>query len=209
MANATLYNLEGKSVGEVKLKDDLFGITPNEDVVCDYVRAYLANQRQGTVCKKTRATMRGGGTKPWRQKGTGRARAGTINSPIWVGGGRTFGPFPRDYTIRLPKKVKRLALKSAFSFKAKENKILVIQKIDLDHPKTQRVVQILKNLSISDSKCLFLDDPKDDRLYRSCRNIKNLTYKRAGAVNPYDLLTTDYLLMTEEGLQVLEEVFVS
>ena len=209
MANATLYDLEGKSVGEVQLRDDLFGLTPNENAVYDYVRAYLANQRQGTVCKKTRSTMRGGGTKPWRQKGTGRARAGTINSPIWVGGGRTFGPFPRDYTVRLPKKAKRLALKSAFSFKAKQNKILLIQKIDLDHPKTQRIAQILRNLNISDSKCLLLDAAEDNKLYKSCRNIKNLTYRRASAVNPYDLLTADHLLMTERGLQALEEVFAS
>lgn len=209
MASATLYDTEGKSVGEIKLKDDMFGKSPNEDVVYEYVRAYLANQRQGTVCKKTRSTMRGGGAKPWRQKGTGRARAGTINSPIWVGGGRTFGPFPRDYTIRLSKKVKRLALKSAFSFKAKENKIKVIQDITLDQPKTKRVVEILQNLNVSDSKCLLLDETKDDKLYKSCRNIKNLTYKRARTVNPYDLLETDYLLITQKGLQVVEEVFVS
>ncbi len=209
MTNATLYDLEGKSVGEVELKEGLFGITPNENIVYDYIRAYLANQRQGTVCKKTRSTMRGGGAKSWRQKGTGRARAGTINSPIWVGGGRTFGPFPRDYTIRLPKKAKRLALKSVFSFKARENKILLIQKIDLDHPQTQRIVQILKNLNISDSKCLLLDDAGDDKLYKSCRNIRNLSYKRARAVNPYDLLTADHLVMTEKGLQALEEVFLN
>lgn len=209
MANAALYDVEGKKVDEVRLKDDLFGIIPNENVVHDYVKAYLANQRQGTVCKKTRSTMRGGGAKPWRQKGTGRARAGTINSPIWVGGGRTFGPFPRDFSLRLPKKVKRLALKSAFSFKARENRILLIQKIELDHPRTQTVVQILKNLNVSDSRCLFLDEPQDDKLYKSCRNIKNLIYRRARTVSPYDLLTTDYLLMTEKGLQVLEEVFAS
>jgi len=209
MANATMYDLEGKSVGQVQLRDDLFGIIPNQDLISDYVKAYLGNQRQGTVCKKTRSTMRGGGTKPWRQKGTGRARAGTINSPIWVGGGRTFGPFPRDYTVRLPKKIKRLALKSAFSFKARENKILLVQRIDLDHPKTQRVTQILKNLKVSDSKCLLLDEPEDDRLYKSCRNIKNLTYKKARTVNPYDLLTADYLLMTQKGLESLEEVFAS
>jgi len=209
MINATLYDVEGKPLGEVKLSDDLFGINPNENVICDYVKAYLGNQRQGTVCKKTRSTMRGGGAKPWRQKGTGRARAGTINSPIWVGGGRTFGPFPRDYTVKLPKKVKRLALKSAFSFKARENKILLIQKVDLDHPKTQRVAQILKNLNVSNSRCLLLDETQDDKLYKSCRNIRNLTYKKARAVNPYDLLTTDYLLMTEKGLEALEEVFAS
>jgi large subunit ribosomal protein L4 len=209
MINATLYDVEGKSLGEVKLRDDLFGITPNENVVSDYIKAYLGNQRQGTVCKKTRSTMRGGGAKPWRQKGTGRARAGTINSPIWVGGGRTFGPFPRDYTVKLPKKVKRLALRSAFSFKARENKILLIQKVDLDHPKTQRVAQILKNLNLSNSRCLLLDEPEDDKLFKSCRNIRNLTCKKARAVNPYDLLTTDYLLMTEKGLEVLEEVFAS
>ncbi|MGB2697602.1 MAG: 50S ribosomal protein L4 [Candidatus Zixiibacteriota bacterium] len=209
MASAALYDIEGKSVGQVKLKDDMFGISPNEDVVCEYVKAYLDNQRQGTVCKKTRSTMRGGGAKPWRQKGTGRARAGTINSPIWVGGGRTFGPFPRDYRVRIPKRVKRLALKSAFSFMAKEEKIKIIQDIILDQPKTKSVVQILKNLNVFDSKCLLLDEPQDDKLYRSCRNIKTLTYKKARTVNPYDLLNSEFLVLTQKGLQVLEEVFVS
>jgi large subunit ribosomal protein L4 len=209
MASTTLYDIEGKSVSELKLKDDMFGISPNQNVIYEYVRAYLANQRQGTVCKKTRSTMRGGGTKPWRQKGTGRARAGTINSPIWVGGGRTFGPFPRDYTFRIPKRIKRLALKSAFSLKANENKIKIIQDITLDQPKTKSVVQILKNLNVSDSKCLLLDDPRDDKLYRSCRNIKNLTYRKVRTVNPYDLLNSEFLLLTQKGLQVLEEVFAS
>lgn len=209
MASTTLYDIEGKSVSELKLKDDMFGISPNQNVIYEYVRAYLANQRQGTVCKKTRSTMRGGGTKPWRQKGTGRARAGTINSPIWVGGGRTFGPFPRDYTFRIPKRIKRLALKSAFSLKANENKIKIIQDITLDQPKTKSVVQILKNLNVSDSKCLLLDEPRDDKLYRSCRNIKNLTYRKVRTVNPYDLLNSEFLLLTQKGLQVLEEVFAS
>jgi large subunit ribosomal protein L4 len=209
MASAALYDLEGKTVGEIKLKDAMFGTSPKENVVCEYVKAYLANQRQGTVCKKTRSTMRGGGAKPWRQKGTGRARVGTINSPIWVGGGRTFGPFPRDYTVNLPKKTKRLALKSAFSLKAQENKIKVIQDIILDQPKTKNVVQILKNLDVFESRCLLLDEPANDRLYKSCRNIRNLTYKIARNVNPYDLLNADYLLMTQKGLEVVEEVFVS
>lgn len=209
MASTTLYDIEGKSVSELKLKDDLFGISPNQNVIYEYVKAYLANQRQGTVCKKTRSTMRGGGTKPWRQKGTGRARAGTINSPIWVGGGRTFGPFPRDYTFRIPKKIKRLALKSAFSLKANENKIKIIQDITLDQPKTKSIVHILKNLNVSNSKCLLLDEPQDDKLYRSCRNIKNLTYRKVRTVNPYDLLNSEFLLLTQKGLQVLEEVFVS
>lgn len=209
MASAALYDLEGKSVGEVELKDDMFGARPNENVVYEYVKAYLANQRQGTVCKKTRSTIRGGGAKPWRQKGTGRARAGTINSPIWVGGGRTFGPFPRDYTIKLPKRLKRLALKSIFSFKAKKKKIKLIHEITLEHPKTKSVVQILRNLNVLDSRCLLLDEPQDDRLFKSCRNIRNLTYKKARTVNAYDLLSSEYLLMTRKGLQVVEEVFVS
>jgi len=208
MASAALYDIEGKSVGEIKLREDMFGVGANENVVYEYVKAYLANQRQGTVCKKTRSTMRGGGAKPWRQKGTGRARAGTINSPIWVGGGRTFGPFPRDYTIKLPKKVKRLALKSALYLKAKEKKIRVIQKIALDHPRTKSVIQILKNLNLFDSKCLLLDEPQDDKLYKSCKNIKNLRCKRARTVNPYDLLNSEYLLVTQKGLEVMEEVFV-
>jgi large subunit ribosomal protein L4 len=209
MVNAALYDIEGKSVSEIKLKDGVFGITPNEDIVCEYIKVYLANQRQGTVCKKTRSTMRGGGAKPWRQKGTGRARAGTINSPIWVGGGRTFGPFPRDYTVRLPKRIKKLALKSVFSLLAKENKIKVIQDITLDQPKTKSVVQILKNLNVFNSKCLLLDEPQDEKLYRSCKNIKKLTYRKARTVNPYDLLDSEFLLLTQKGLQVLEEVFVS
>ena len=209
MPSTALYDIDGKSIGEVKLKDDMFGANTNENVIYEYVKSYLANQRQGTVCKKTRSTMRGGGAKPWRQKGTGRARAGTINSPIWVGGGRAFGPFPRDYTVKVPRKVKRLALICALSFKAKQKKIKVIQEIPLEHPKTKDVVQILMNLDLYDSKCLLLDEPKDEKLYRSCKNIKNLACKRARTVNPYDLLNCQYLLITQKGLEVMEEVFLS
>lgn len=207
MNKVTLYNLEGKKAGEVELRAELFGIKPNNKVVHQYVKIYLANQRQGTVKKKSRSEVRGGGAKPWRQKGTGRARAGTINSPIWVGGGRAFGPYPRNWKSTLPKKVSRSALKSAFSAKADEEKIRVLEDINLEKPNTKTIANLLQNLEVSGLRVLFLGADKEDNLYKSCRNINNLTFKPAQLVNPYDLLKCEYLLITQRALRKIEEVF--
>ena len=209
MSKANLYNIEGKPTGELDLKPELFGLKPNPKAVHQYVKIYLSNQRQGTVKKKTRAEVRGGGAKPWRQKGTGRARAGSNTSPIWVGGGRTFGPFQRNWKTTLPKKISRLALKSALSSKASEDKIKVLEELSLEQPKTKTIYALLQKLGISGSKILFLGDARKENLYKSCRNIKNLTFRPAQVVNPYDLLNCEYLLLTRDSLKKLEEVFSS
>jgi large subunit ribosomal protein L4 len=209
MNKANLYNIEGDQTGELELKAELFGIKPNPEAVQQYVKIYLANQRQGTVRKKTRAEVRGGGVKPWRQKGTGRARAGSNTSPIWVGGGRTFGPFQRNWKTSLPKKISRLALRSVFSSRASEGAIKIIEDISLEHPKTRTIANLLKKLGLSESKTLLLGENKEKNFYKSCRNLDNLTFKPAQVVNPYDLLNCEHLLLTKGALKKLEEVFSS
>ncbi|HVP37270.1 MAG TPA: 50S ribosomal protein L4 [Terriglobales bacterium] len=209
MSKVNLYNIQGEQAGELELKSELFGQKPNPKAVHQYVKIYLSNQRQGTVKKKTRAEVSGGGAKPWRQKGTGRARSGSNTSPIWVGGGRTFGPFQRNWKTTLPKKISRLALKSALSSKASENKIKVLEELTLEQPKTKTIFTLLQKMGISGSKILFLGDSKKNNLDKSCRNIENLTYKPAQVVNPYDLLNCEYLLITRNSLKKLEEVFSS
>ena len=205
MLEAVVFDKEGKKTGEVKLVEDIFGETPNEKIVHQYVTAYLANQRQGTVARKNRSEVRGGGVKPWRQKGTGRARVGSIRSPIWVGGGRAFPPQPREFYTNIPKKAKRKALKSALSFKAKTKKIKILEDINLDSPQTRIMGEMLSNLGVYGKKCLFLCEKENPNLYKSCRNIENLSFKRASLVNAYDLANCEYLLLTKDALGFLEE----
>lgn len=207
MPSAFVYNKEGTEIDTLDLNQKLFGQKPNPDVIHLYVKAYLASQRQGTVKKKSRSEVRGGGVKPWRQKGTGRARAGSNTSPIWVGGGRAFPPQMRDYRINLPKKMKRLALTSALSSKAFENKIRILDQISLEVPKTKTMAELLNKLGMSGSKIIFLFEGKDENLYKSGRNIKGLVFKRASLLNPYDILNNDFLIMTKKALENLEEVF--
>ena len=207
MPSAFVYDKEGTKIDTLDLNEKLFGQKPNPDVIHQYVKAYLARQRQGTVKRKSRSEIRGGGAKPWRQKGTGRARAGTNTSPIWVGGGRAFPPQMRDYRIDLPKKIKRMALVSALSSKALENRIKVLDNVSMDVPKTKTVVDLLDKLKISRSKIIFLFEGMDENLYKSGRNIKGLVFKRASLINPYDLLNSDFLIMTKKALEKVEEVF--
>lgn len=207
MIQVDLYNQEGKRTDRFELKKKIFAQPIKSDLLSFYVRAYSANQHQGTAKKKKRSEVRGGGAKPWRQKGTGRARAGTIRSPIWVGGGRAFPPLLKDFSIKIPQKAKRVLLFSGFSAKAKEKKIKIIEDLSLKEPKTKKIYQLLKNLRLDNSKCLFLSDGKNEALSKSCRNIKNLVYKTAELVNPYDLLNCEYLIMTKSALQKVEEVF--
>ncbi|KPL04863.1 MAG: 50S ribosomal protein L4 [candidate division Zixibacteria bacterium SM1_73] len=207
MPSAFVYDKKGKKIDTLDLNQKLFGQKPNPSVIHQYVRAYLANQRQGTAKRKSRSEVRGGGAKPWRQKGTGRARAGTNTSPIWVGGGRAFPPQMRDYRIDLPKKIKRMALISALSSKAQENRIKVLDNVSMDVPKTKTVADLLDKLKISRSKIIFLFEGMDENLYKSGRNIKGLVFKRASLINPYDLLNSDFLIMTKKALEKVEEVF--
>jgi large subunit ribosomal protein L4 len=208
--NVKVYNQEGAEVGSVELKPEVFGIEPNEAVVHQYVVNYLARRRLGTASTKTRKQVRGGGRKPWRQKGTGRARVGTIRSPLWRGGGTVFGPSPRKYGSRFPRRMRRLAICSAFSDKAKAEQIKVVDRIDLEEYKTRAVIGILSKLELERSKCLILDEGPDGanhKLAVSCRNLQNVTYSRAALVNGYDVLNADTVVLTKSGLEKVVEVF--
>lgn len=205
MPTVALYNINGEQVGELALNDDIFGVEVNEAVLHDAVVMQLANRRQGTHDTKTRAEVSGGGRKPWRQKGTGRARHGTIRSPIWRGGGIVFGPHPRDYGYTMPKKVKRLALKSALSAKVSAGDIMVLDELKLDQPKTRDMVNILNNLKVDDA--LLVMAGKDEAVEKSARNIPNIKPTMANILNVYDILAYDKLIMTKDAVARVEEVF--
>jgi large subunit ribosomal protein L4 len=202
-----VYNQEGAEIGSVELSSAVFGIEPNEAVVHQYVVNYLANQRQGTSNTKTRKEVSGGGRKPWRQKGTGRARSGTTRSPLWRGGGTVFGPHPRNHHSVFPKKMKRLAIQSVFSDKAKTDRIKVVDQIALAESKTRVVAGVMNNLKLVGRKCLILDEGRNESLALSCRNLPGVTYRRAALANGYELLRADIVLFTKAGLAKVEEVF--
>lgn len=205
MPKLTLVNQEGSQVGDIELSDDIFGIEPNENVLYDVVIMQQAAKRQGTHATKTRAAVSGGGRKPWRQKGTGRARQGSIRSPQWVGGGVVFGPTPRNYSYKIPKKVRRLALKSALSTKVKEDNLIVVDTITIDAPKTKEMVAILNNLE-ADKKALIVTNEYNDVVVRSARNIPGVTVKTASDVKVLDILGHDKLILTKEAAEKIEEV---
>ena len=202
-----LYNKEGSEIGTVTLNDKLFGAEPNQYVVHQYVVNYLSNQRQGTASTKGRSDVRGGGKKPYRQKGTGRARAGTIRSPLWRGGGTAFGPEPKSYFSKFPKRMKRLAQISAFSDKAQNDGIRVVDDLNMEEIKTRALVKILDNLGLEDKRCLILDEGQSQNLIMSARNLKRAKYARAALANTYDILNADVLLFTKAGLEKAEEGF--
>jgi len=204
--NVKVYNQDGVEVGTVELKPEIFEIEPNEAVVHQYIVNYLAMQRQGNAATKTRSDVRGGGRKPWRQKGTGRARAGTNRSPLWHGGGIVFGPHPRWYGSKLPHKMKRLALKSVLSDKARSEKIKVLENFELDEIKTKAVLSVLTKLELDGKKCLILDEGKNEKLIRSCRNLEKVKYSRANLASGYEMLDADYILFTKAGLDKVQEV---
>ena len=202
-----LYNQDAREVGTVELKPEVFGVEPNEAVVHQYVVNYLARQRQGNAATKTRRDVRGGGRKPWKQKGTGRARAGTIRSPLWRGGGIVFGPHPRSYGSKMPKSMKRIALKSIFSDKARSERIKVLDTIKLSEIKTKEMLSILGRFELEGKKCIVLDEGVNESLQLSCRNLQKVKYCRAALANGYDLLHADYVLVTKAGLEKVHEVF--
>lgn len=202
-----VYNTEGAEVGSVELKPEVFGVKPNEAVVHQYIVNLLARRRQGNSATKTRRDVTGGGRKPWRQKGTGRARAGTIRSPLWRGGGTVFGPSPRLYGTEMPKRMKRLAIQSVFSDKAMSGSIKIIDRFDLDEFKTKAVQGVMTRLDLADKKCLILDEGRNEKLQYSCRNLPKVQYCRASLTNGYDLLKADVVLFTKAGLEKAEEVF--
>lgn len=206
MPKVAVYNMLGAQVGEIELKDDVFGIEPNKAVMYDFIKMQLANKRQGTSSTKTRTEVRGGGKKPWRQKGTGRARVGSSRNPVWRGGGIAFGPKPRDYSYKLPQKVRRLALKSALSSKALDNKIIVVDEFSFDQPKTKVMMQALEALKVG-KKTLLVTADGNVNVVKSARNIEGVKPMRADFINVYDILKYDTLLMTKDAVAMVEEVF--
>jgi len=205
MPKVALYNQNGSQVGEVELNDAVFGIEPNEHVLFEAIIMQRASLRQGTHKVKGRSEVRGGGRKPWRQKGTGRARQGSIRSPQWRGGGTVFGPVPRSYSYKLPKKVRRLAIKSALSSKVKENNILVLDALNFDAPKTKDFIAVLKNLSV-DKKALVVTDGLNENVVLSARNIPGITVVEATGVNVLDVVNHDQLIMTKSAVEKVGEV---
>jgi large subunit ribosomal protein L4 len=209
MAKAKTYGPEGQEVSEVNLPDHLFGIKPHQAALYDAVRAHLAAVRRGTASTKGRAEVRGGGAKPWRQKGTGRARSGTIRSPLWVGGGVVFGPKPRRYGMKLPQKVVRLALKSALSATAQDGRVAVLEGLSIETPKTKVLHDVLQKMGFGSGKSLLVLDGYDQNIFKSGRNISGLTMKTANAIHAYDVLNSDRVIFTKSALEKLEEVFPS
>lgn len=204
MPKVALYNINGEQVGEIELRDEIFGIEPNQHVLHQAVQAQLAAERAGTHSTKTRAEVAGGGRKPWRQKGTGRARHGSIRSPIWRGGGIVFGPKPREYGFKLPKKVRRLALKSALSAKALANEIIVLDSLNFAAPKTKDMVKVLNNLNARNA--LVVTAQLDENVFKSARNIPGVKPVTAAGINVYDLLKHGSLVITRDAVARVEEV---
>ena len=206
MPKIDVYNIEGKKVSDVELAESIFGIEPNEAVVHSVLVNYLANQRQGTQNTKTRSEVRGGGRKPWRQKGTGRARQGSIRAPQWVKGGIALGPRPRSYKYTVNKKERRLAIRSVLSSKVLENNLVVLDKAEMKEIKTQAMVKTLANLKV-EGKTLILLPERNENVQKSARNIKNVKTTLVNTINVYDLLKYNKLVVTLDAVKKLEEVY--
>lgn len=206
MPNVAVMDMAGKKVSEITLSDAVFGIEPNKAVMHMAVVNYLANQRQGTQSTLTRSEVSGGGRKPWRQKGTGHARQGSTRAPQWTHGGIALGPKPRDYSYTLNKKVKRLALKSAFSSKVLDNDLVVLDALTLEEVKTKKVAEVLKNLG-ADRKALIVIPEKDETVIKSARNIPGVKTALVNTVNVYDILNADKLVVLKDVVAKLEEVY--
>ena len=205
MANVSVYNMEGKEVGTLELNDAVFGVEVNEHLVHLAVVAQLANKRQGTQKAKTRSEVSGGGRKPWRQKGTGHARQGSTRSPQWKGGGVVFAPTPRDYTIRLNKKEKRAALKSALTSRVQDNKFIVVDEFKFDEIKTKKFQNVMDNLKVS--KALVVLGDNDQNTVLSARNIAGVKTSQVGTINVYDILKYNTVVATKAAVASIEEVY--
>ena len=205
MANVSVYNMEGNEVGKMELNDAVFGVEINEHLVHMAVVAQLANKRQGTQKAKTRSEVSGGGRKPWRQKGTGHARQGSTRAPQWTGGGIVFAPTPRDYTIRLNKKVKRAALKSALTSRVLENKFIVVDELKLDEIKTKKFQNVLNNLKVN--KALVVVDENSDNVVKSAKNIQSVKTAYVNTINVYDILKYNTVVATKAAVANIEEVY--
>jgi len=207
MHKARSYAQNGKKTGEFDLPDSIFGVQVNEGALYHALKGYLANSRRGTASTKTKSDVAYSGAKPWRQKGTGRARVGSRGSPVWVGGGVAMGPKPRDYSSSVPRKVRRIALKSALTNLASVGKVVVIEDLQIEKPKTKTLVELMGKLEIpSDSKCLILIHQKDDNVKLSARNLPNVVLKMAKDLNALDVMKCSCLLATKRSVDHLEEV---
>ena len=206
MATVKMLNMEGQETGTLELKDEIFGIDPNANAVREVVKNYLANQRQGTQSAKTRGEVRGGGRKPFRQKGTGRHRQGSSTDPSQIGGGVVFAPKPRDYSYAVPKKVKRLALKSALSAKVLDKEIIVLDELKFDAPKTKDMVETLANIGAA-KKALIVTAEKDENVIKSAANIQGVRTALVGTMNVYDIVNYTSFIVTKEAVEKIEEVY--
>ena len=206
MPKVALYNMEGSQIGDIELNESIFGCEVNTSVLHEVVKNYLANQRQGTQSTKTRSEVRGGGIKPWRQKGTGRARQGSIRATQWIKGGIALGPKPRDYRYSVNKKLKAIALKSALSSKVAENAFVVVDEIALSEIKTKAVCNMLKNLKV-ESKALIVTNEKNDNVVKSAKNIQGVATTFMGSLNVYDILKYDVMVITKDAVSKIEEVY--
>ncbi|ETJ99040.1 50S ribosomal protein L4 [Eubacterium nodatum ATCC 33099] len=206
MATVKMLNMEGQETGTLELKDEIFGIEPNANAVREVVKNYLANQRQGTQSAKTRGEVRGGGRKPFRQKGTGRHRQGSSTDPSQIGGGVVFAPKPRDYSYAVPKKVKRLALKSALSAKVLDKEIIVLDELKFDAPKTKDMVETLANIGAA-KKALIVTAEKDENVIKSAANIQGVRTALVGTMNVYDIVNYTSFIVTKEAVEKIEEVY--
>ncbi|MBR0576303.1 50S ribosomal protein L4 [Proteiniclasticum sp. BAD-10] len=205
MPTVGLFNIEGNKVGELSLNEKVFNVEVNAAVLHQVVVAQLANKRQGTQSAKTRAEVRGGGIKPWRQKGTGRARQGSIRSPQWAGGGIVFAPKPRSYRVSLPKSMRRVAMKSALTSKVLENEMIVLESLELDAPKTKTIVAMLN--AFEAKKALIVTAESNANVYKSGRNIEGVQVMPVNNINVYDLLKYEKLIITKDAVSKLEEVY--
>ena len=205
MANVKVFNMSGSEVGSIELNDSIFAVEVNTHVMHQAVVQYLANKRQGTQSALTRAEVRGGGRKPWRQKGTGRARQGSTRSPQWTGGGVVFAPKPRDYSFKLNKKVKRLALKSALTTKVADGKFVVVDEINLPEMKTKEMVKVLNNLNVN--KSLVVLEDANEKAVVAARNIPTVKTASVSTINVYDILKYDSVVVTKAAVEKIEEVY--
>ena len=205
MPNVALYDIKGQNIGDIALSENVFGQPVNTAVMHEVVVAHLANCRQGTQSAKTRSEVSGGGKKPWRQKGTGRSRQGSTRSPLWRHGGVVFAPKPRDYTIRVNKKVKRLAMKSELSSKVEENEVIVFDALNIEAPKTKEMVKVLKAVDVN--KALIVLADKDEAVERASANIQGVKTTLVGTLNVYEILKYEKLILTKASVEKIEEVY--
>ena len=205
MPKVGLFNVEGKKVGDFQLSDSVFGVEVNEYAMHQVVVALLANKRQGTQSAKTRAEVSGGGIKPWRQKGTGRARQSSIRAPQWIHGGIVFAPKPRDYRVSVPKTMRKVAMKSALTSKVQDNEMIVLESLSLDAPKTKEIVKMLN--AFEAKKALIITSESNEVIYKSSRNIEGVSVIPVNNINVYDLLKYEKVIITKDALSKIEEVY--